>query len=81
MALNKAYVWIFMIKKVNELIHPDDRHPAWEQVQQALAKRLPFRLVYRIQTATGQEKWVWEQGQGNSFSYESNYCGKGYKDR
>jgi len=48
----------------NELIHPDDRHPAWEQVQQALAKRRPFRLVYRIQTATGQEKWVWEQGRG-----------------
>jgi PAS domain S-box-containing protein len=48
----------------NELIHPDDRQPAWEQVQQALAKRQPFRLVYRIQTATGQEKWVWEQGQG-----------------
>ena len=48
----------------NELIHPDDRHPAWEQVQQALAKRQPFRLVYRIQTAAGQEKWVWEQGQG-----------------
>lgn len=48
----------------NELIHPEDRQPAWEQVQQALAKRQPFRLVYRIQTATGREKWVWEQGQG-----------------
>jgi PAS domain S-box-containing protein len=48
----------------NELIYPDDRHPSWEQVQQALAKRQPFRLVYRIQTATGREKWVWEQGQG-----------------
>ena len=43
----------------NELIYPDDRHPSWEQVQQALAKRQPFRLVYRIQTATGREKWVW----------------------
>jgi PAS domain S-box-containing protein len=52
------------ILSYNELIHPDDRHPAWDQVQQALAKRQPFRLVYRIQTATGQEKWVWEQGQG-----------------
>jgi len=48
----------------NELIHPDDRHHAWEQVQQGLAKRQSFRLVYRIQTATGHEKWVWEQGQG-----------------
>ncbi len=48
----------------NELIHLDDRRPAWEQVQQALAKRRPFRLVYRIQTAARLEKWVWEQGQG-----------------
>ena len=48
----------------NELIHPDDRQPAWQQVQQSLTKRQPFRLVYRIQTATGKEKWVWEQGQG-----------------
>lgn len=48
----------------NELIHPDDRQHAWEQVQQALAEHRPFRLVYRIQTAAGQEKWVWEQGQG-----------------
>ncbi len=48
----------------NELLHPDDRRPAWDQVQQALAKRRPFRLVYRIQTAAHLEKWVWEQGQG-----------------
>ena len=48
----------------NELIHPDDRQSAWEQVQKGLAKHQPFRLVYRIQTAGGQEKWVWEQGQG-----------------
>ena len=48
----------------NELIHSDDRYSAWEQVQQALAKRQSFRMVYRIQTATSQEKWVWEQGQG-----------------
>jgi PAS domain S-box-containing protein len=47
-----------------ELIHPDDHRPTWEMVQQALEKHQPFQLVYRIQTATGQEKWVWEQGQG-----------------
>jgi PAS domain-containing protein len=30
----------------------------------ALAERRPFRVVYRIQTATGEQKWVWEQGVG-----------------
>ncbi|MBC8440060.1 MAG: PAS domain S-box protein [Deltaproteobacteria bacterium] len=52
------------ILSYNELIHLDDRYLAWEQVQQALVKCQPFRMVYRIQTATSQEKWVWEQGQG-----------------
>ncbi|HHM05900.1 MAG TPA: EAL domain-containing protein [Gammaproteobacteria bacterium] len=45
-----------------ELIHPDDRQRVWDEVQQALGARLPFQLVYRIVTAEGLEKWVWEQG-------------------
>lgn len=47
-----------------ELIHPDDQGPVWDQAQEALAERRPFRVVYRIQTATGEQKWVWEQGVG-----------------
>ncbi|MCH7675829.1 PAS domain S-box protein [candidate division KSB1 bacterium] len=48
----------------NNLIHPDDQPLVREQVQKALEVREPFRVVYRIQTAAGEEKWVWEQGQG-----------------
>jgi diguanylate cyclase (GGDEF)-like protein/PAS domain S-box-containing protein len=48
----------------NDLIHPDDRAPVWGQVQEALAERCSFRLVYRIRTVSGKEKWVWEQGEG-----------------
>ncbi len=46
------------------LIHPEDRDAVWNDVQAALQANRPFRLVYRITTATGQEKWVWEQGCG-----------------
>jgi len=46
------------------LIHPDDRQAVWDAVQASLAARQPFRLVYRIATSTGQERWVWEQGRG-----------------
>ena len=46
------------------MIHPDDRARVWETVQQALADRRAFRLRYRIFTARGEEKWVWEQGRG-----------------
>ncbi len=47
-----------------ELIHPADRDRVWEQIQQALYRREPFRLSYRIITAAGEERWVLEQGRG-----------------
>ena len=47
-----------------DIIHPADRQAVWEQVQQALTERRRFQLEYRIRTASGDEKWVWEQGVG-----------------
>ncbi|MHB1036251.1 MAG: PAS domain-containing sensor histidine kinase [Pirellulales bacterium] len=46
------------------LIHPDDRQRIWDEVQTAVDKRQFFRLDYRIITAEGEEKSVWEQGCG-----------------
>jgi PAS domain S-box-containing protein len=48
----------------SDLIHPDDRDAVWGQVQTALEQRRPFEITYRIRTATGETKWVWEQGRG-----------------
>lgn len=47
-----------------QLIHPEDRETVWNEVRAALENRCPFQLTYRIATATGELKWVWEQGQG-----------------
>ena len=47
-----------------DLIHLDDRELVWNDVQAALQAGKPFHLVYRITTATGEEKWVWEKGCG-----------------
>jgi PAS domain S-box-containing protein len=47
-----------------DLIHPQDRQLVWDQVQQALTEHQNFQIIYRILTATGAEKWVWEQGLG-----------------
>lgn len=47
-----------------ELIEPEDRERVWEEVQEALERRGPFRLEYRIRSRGGQRKWVWEQGRG-----------------
>ncbi|NPV63598.1 MAG: PAS domain S-box protein [Methanotrichaceae archaeon] len=47
----------------NRLIHPDDREYVLEEVQEALAERIPFQLMYRIRSLEGT-KWVWDKGQG-----------------
>ncbi len=47
-----------------KIIHPADRKPVWRQVQDALSRREPFRLSYRIITNEGEERWVSEQGRG-----------------
>jgi PAS domain S-box-containing protein len=56
----------FIEKKITfgQIIHPDDREPVWNAVQGAIQGKKPFRIVYRIFTATGEEKWAWEQGRG-----------------
>jgi two-component system sensor histidine kinase/response regulator len=46
------------------LIHADDQERIWNEVQAALAERRPFHFTYRIRTASGEERWVWEQGTG-----------------
>jgi len=48
----------------NDLIHPDDRVPGWVAVQEAVQEGLPYQLEYRILTASGEMRWVWEQGRG-----------------
>lgn len=47
-----------------ELIHPDDRASVWTSVQMALREERQYQITYRIRTRDGEEKWVWEQGNG-----------------
>jgi PAS domain S-box-containing protein len=46
------------------LIHAEDRGAVQSEIAAAVAAERPFQLVYRIRTADGQQKWVWEQGRG-----------------
>ncbi len=48
----------------DELIYPEDRERVWKEIRKALRKGTAFQLEYRIKDAAGEEKWVWEQGQG-----------------
>ncbi len=51
-------------KAYMEMIHPDDRAGVLDQIQSALSAGRPFQMEYRIITAAGRQKWVWEEGLG-----------------
>jgi PAS domain S-box-containing protein len=48
----------------NQLIHPDDRERVWDVAMVAFKEGRPFQQEYRIITASGAEKWVWEVCRG-----------------
>ncbi len=50
-------------RSFNDLIVPEDRERVWECWQQARAGTGAAVLEYRIRTASGDEKWVYERGQ------------------
>jgi len=47
-----------------DIIHPDDRQQVWDRVQKALNAGESYEHTFRISTADGTTKWLWEHGQG-----------------
>ncbi len=45
-----------------DLIHVEDREKVALTVETAVGRREPFEMEYRIRTASGEERWVWERG-------------------
>jgi diguanylate cyclase (GGDEF)-like protein/PAS domain S-box-containing protein len=52
------------VRTFASLIHPDDRQGVEDAVDDALGRREPFILEYRIVRADGGVGWVYEKGQG-----------------
>jgi len=48
----------------DELIVPQDRNYVFQTITKALNNHESFEMTYRINTSSGKEKWVWEQGVG-----------------
>lgn len=46
------------------LIHPDDSSMVAREVENAIARRQPYLLEYRIIAANDEVRWVYERGQG-----------------
>jgi diguanylate cyclase (GGDEF)-like protein/PAS domain S-box-containing protein len=59
------------VREYGEMIHPDDRQRIWDEIQEAITQRRQFQFEYRLRTASGQQKWVWEQGRALSGSAEN----------
>ena len=47
-----------------EIMDSADRDAVRRTVEDAIAHRRPFEMSYRIRTANGDHKWVWERGRG-----------------
>ncbi|HQQ90812.1 MAG TPA: PAS domain S-box protein [Kiritimatiellia bacterium] len=45
-----------------DLIHPDDRQTVWDTIAAAIQRGESYTLEYRLVTADGTVKWVWERG-------------------
>ncbi len=56
-------------RSLREVIHPEDRDAVENTIETAIKARLPWSLDYRIQTRTGETRWVEERGRA---SYDHN---------
>ena len=45
-----------------DLISPEDRDRVGDAIREAVGDRQPWDLEYRIRTAEGEERWVWDRG-------------------
>lgn len=48
----------------NDIIHPDYRETLYRNWEQTLKEKKAFEYEYQIITASGELRWVWEQGRG-----------------
>ncbi|MBN1572768.1 MAG: PAS domain S-box protein [Deltaproteobacteria bacterium] len=46
------------------LNHPDDQQYIRDEIENALKEKRPYEITYRIISADGREKWLWERGVG-----------------
>ena len=51
-----------------ELIHPEDKENVFASIREAVNKKTPYQIIYRIRTKNRGEKWVWEKGNAQASS-------------
>ena len=61
-----------------DVLHPDDRERLWETTQSALNDGEPFEVTYRIRTADGEIRWMWERGRAIGGDGDDSGCIEGF---
>ena len=56
-----------------DLIHVEDREQVWKAVQEAVETNQSFEITYRLLTAGGETRWVWERGVGLPLGKRDDY--------
>jgi PAS domain S-box-containing protein len=51
-------------RSFSDIIHPEDRNLGKKEIDEALRNQSTFEIEYRLITASGEAKWVWEKGEG-----------------
>ncbi|MDR4493889.1 MAG: PAS domain S-box protein [Nitrospirales bacterium] len=59
-----AFLGANSLSYARDVILPEEYGRVHQEMQDALKSQRPFQLSYRIRTAHGTLKWVWEQGCG-----------------
>lgn len=49
-------------RRLDDIIHPDDRAHVRDVVRAGIAARKPYEVIYRIRTVSGAERWLTERG-------------------
>lgn len=55
------------------LIHPEDADRVHRAIEEGIATREPFRVVYRLRPRRGPDRWVLEQGQASDDGEVTGY--------
>jgi PAS domain S-box-containing protein len=50
------------VRSLGSIIHPEDREFAERTIAEAVSKRTPFAVEYRLIHKSGAIKWVWDRG-------------------
>jgi len=48
----------------SDIMLPEYREPIWQKWQKVIAEKKSFKEEYPVKTASGEIRWLWEQGRG-----------------